>query len=70
MHDLFNNVDSDFATGKSVDLSKPEEPVRQDTEKWLVEELGYKKNRLDIEYRIRAGSKKLKPDITVFRKQI
>ena len=61
-------TDKDYATGKPIDLNKPEEPVRQDTEKWLVEELGYKKSRLDIEHRIRAGSRKLKPDITVFRK--
>ena len=28
-------TDKDYATGKSIDLSKPEEPVRQDTAKWL-----------------------------------
>ena len=61
-------TDKDYATGKPIDLSKPEEPVRQDTEKWLVEELEYKKSRLDIEYRIRAGSRRLKPDIAIFRK--
>lgn len=60
-------VDTDYATGKRIDLSKPEEPVRQDTEKWLVEELGYAKSRLDIEYPVRAGSRRLKPDIIVFR---
>ena len=63
-------MDKDYATGKSIDLSKPEEPVRQETEKWLVEELGYEKKRLDIEYRIRAGSQRLRPDIIIFRKQI
>ena len=62
--------DKDYATGKSIDLSKPEEPVRQDTEKWLVKGLGYDKNRLDINYRIRAGSRKIKPDITIFRSEI
>ena len=70
MNDLFDNINSDFATGKSIDLSKPEEPVRQDTERWLVEQLGYEKNRLDIEYRIRAGSRTVKPDITIFRKPL
>ena len=69
MNNLFN-IDSDFATGKTIDLSKPEEPVRQDTERWLVDELGYEKNRLDIEYRINVGSRKVRPDITIFRKQI
>ena len=68
MNKAYRRVDKDYATDKPIDLSKPEEPVRQDTEKWLVEELGYEKNRLDIEYRIRAGSRRLKPDITVFRK--
>ena len=68
MNQPYKRNDQDYATGKPIDLSKPEEPVRQDTEKWLVEELGYEKNRLDIEYRIRAGSSRLKPDITVFRK--
>ena len=62
-------IDRDYATGKAVDLSKPEEPVRQDTEKWLVQELRYEKDELDIEYRIRVGSRRLKPDITVFRRQ-
>ncbi len=61
--------DKDYATGKPINLSKPEEPVRQDTERWLVEELQYAKNRLDIEFRIRSGSKKLKPDIIIFRKE-
>lgn len=63
-------MDKDYATGKFVDLNQPEEPVRQDTEKWLVEELGYDKNRLDIDYRIRAGASRLKPDIIVFRTNI
>ena len=68
MNQPYKRNDTDYATGKPINLSKPEEPVRQDTEKWLVEELGYEKNKLDIEYRIRAGSARLKPDITVFRK--
>ena len=68
MNQPYKRNDTDYATGKPVDLSKPEEPVRQDTEKWLVEELEYEKNRLDIDYRIRAGSRRLKPDISIFRK--
>ena len=62
--------DKDYATGKIVNLSKPEESVRQDTERWLVEELQYRKNRLDIEHRIRSGSRKVRPDIVVFRKPV
>ncbi|MCY4186422.1 MAG: N-6 DNA methylase [Rhodobacteraceae bacterium] len=61
--------DKDFCTGKSVDFSKPEEPVRQETEKWLVLELGYDKDCMDIELRIRAGSKHLKPDILVLNRK-
>lgn len=68
MNNSYKHVDTDYATGKPINLSKPEEPVRQDTERWLVEELQYDKDRLDIEYRIRAGSRRLKPDITIFRK--
>ncbi len=68
MNNSYRRVDNDYATGKPIDLSKPEEPVRQETEKWLVEELAYHKNRLDIEFPIRAGSRKLKPDIIIFRK--
>ncbi len=62
--------DKDYATGKIVNFSKPEESVRQDTERWLVEELQYSKDRLDIEYRIRIGSRKVRPDIIVFRKPV
>lgn len=62
--------DKDYATGKKVNLSKSEESVRQDTERWLVEELQYSKDRLDIEYRIRIGSRKVRPDIVVFRKPV
>lgn len=68
MNNSYRTGDKDYATGKPIDLSKPEEPVRQDTEKWLVEELGYERTKLDIEYRIRAGSRRLKPDISIFRK--
>jgi len=57
---------SDFATGKLVD-DKPEERVRQLFEKRLVEEYGYSKNQIDIEFMIQKGSKKIGPaDIVVF----
>ena len=62
---MSNYTDRDFCTGKPVNFSKPEEPVRQETEKWLVLELGYNKDCMDIDPRIRAGSRYLKPDIVV-----
>ena len=46
----------DFATGKSIDLSKPEEVVRQEYECILVESYGYRKTDIDIEVRIPRGS--------------
>ena len=62
-------INRDYATGKPVDLSKPEEKVRQETERWLIDELGYEREQLDIEFSIRAGSKRPRPDITIFRQQ-
>ena len=58
--------DRDYCTDKPVTSSAPEERVRQDTEKWLVSELNYARENIDIEYRIRVGSKWLKADIVVF----
>ena len=46
----------DFATGKLVDLSKPEEGVRQEFERVLVESYNYEKNELDIEVVIPRGT--------------
>ena len=46
----------DFATGKRVDLSKPEEAVRQEYERVLVDDYAYQKSELDIEVRIPRGS--------------
>lgn len=60
--------DKDYATGRKIDLNSPEEPVRQDIEKWLVEELGYSKDNLDIEYSLRIGSKRPRPDIIIFNR--
>ena len=41
-----SNRGRDFATGKPVDLSKPEEPVRQDFEHVLVQSYGYPRMKL------------------------
>ncbi len=51
---------SDYATQKPVDYRKPEEPVRQEYEKILVEDYGYDTNQLDIEVRIARGSKTIR----------
>lgn len=48
----------DYATGKPVDLRKPEEQVRQAYERTLVEEYGYAREQLDIEVHIQRGSRK------------
>ncbi len=47
---------SDYATGKSVNMDSPEEGVRQEYERILVESYAYPKNLLDIEVRIPRGS--------------
>jgi len=47
----------DLVTGKPVDLRKPEEHVRQEYEKILVEDYEYEKAQMDIEVRIQRGSK-------------
>ena len=39
----------DFATGKVVDLGKPEESVRQEFEKYLHQDYGYDTAQMDIE---------------------
>ena len=46
----------DFATGKRVDIGKPEERVRQEQEHVLVESHGYPKDHIDIEVKIPRGS--------------
>lgn len=57
----------DFITGKLV-KSTPEEKVRQSIEHLLVENYGYLKDQMDIEFRIQRGSKKdnEKADIVIF----
>lgn len=46
----------DWATGKPIDPKKPEESVRQEYEKILVEDYGYSKQHLDIEVPIKRGA--------------
>ena len=59
---------ADFATGKPVDLSKPEERVRQEYEESLVFSHGYDKRHLDIEVPIQRGSAaRERADIVVYR---
>lgn len=59
----------DFATGKSVNLSKPEERVRQEYERVLVDDYGYLKNELDIEVSIPRGTGYFpdRADIVIYR---
>ena len=47
----------DLATKKPVDGRKPEEPVRQEYEKTLHDDYGYKYEQLDIEVAIQRGAK-------------
>lgn len=58
----------DFATGKPVDLGKPEEQVRQDFERQLVGGYNYPKSHIDIEVRIPRGSGHFKDraDVVVY----
>jgi type I restriction enzyme M protein len=46
----------------------PEEYVRQTIEKRLVNEHKYPKDRIEIEYTIRVGSRKPRADIVIFPK--
>ena len=46
----------DYATGRRVNLDKPEERVRQEYERALVESYGYLKSEIDIEVRIPRGT--------------
>lgn len=50
----------DLATGKPVDIRKPEESVRQEYEKTLNEDYGYDFNQIDIEANIQRGEKNSK----------
>ena len=57
----------DFITGKPLKYTK-EEAVRQVVEKMLVEDYGYSKEQMDIEFKIQRGSKKgnEEADIVIF----
>ncbi len=48
---------NDLATGKPVDIRKPEEKIRQDYEKVLYEDYDYPLNHMDIEVAIQRGEK-------------
>ena len=59
----------DFITGRWL-KSKPEEGPRQILEKRLVEEYGYSKSQIEIEFPVQKGSKRIGPtDIAVFRNE-
>jgi len=59
----------DFITGRWL-KDKPEEGPRQILERRLVEEYGYSRNQMEIEFLVQKGSKKIGPtDITVFRNE-
>lgn len=62
-------TDRDYATGKLVDFGKPEEKVRQDFERVLVEGYGYRVDEIDIEFFVPRGSGLFpdRADIVVFR---
>jgi len=57
----------DYITGRWL-KDRPEEGPRQILEKRLVEEYGYSKNQIEIEFPVQKGSKRIGPtDIAVFR---
>ena len=58
--------DKCIATGKSIDLSSPEEEVRQEYIEALMEAYGYPKEYLDIEVAITMGSGSRYADIAVY----
>ena len=54
-----------FITGK-LRKDTPEERVRQDVARSLVEEYGYKKEDMDVEFPIKMGRAKKRADIVIF----
>ena len=57
----------DFATGKLIDPSKPEEQVRQEYEKVLHQDFGWPKTCMDIEVPIQRGSSnREKADLIIY----
>jgi len=63
----------DLATGKPVDIRKPEEPVRQEYERILKENYDYDFKQMDIEVNIQRGeqhnikNKNERADIVIFK---
>ncbi len=58
----------DYITGKLVRVRPEEVEARQLFERRLVEEYGYSKDQMEIEFLIQKGSQKIGPaDIVVFR---
>lgn len=59
----------DFVTNRWL-KDRPEEEARQVIQKRLVDEYGYSKSQIDIEFLVQKGSKKIGPtDIAVFRNE-
>ena len=58
---------TDFATGKAIQADKAEEKVRQEYERVLVHDYGYRKSEIDIEVPIpRGSSQKDRADVVVY----
>ena len=60
---------NDYATGRPVNMDKPEEPVRQNYERTLNLDYGYDTAQMDIEVLIKRGSAtpREKADIVVYK---
>lgn len=71
--DLKEGFILDLVTGKKVDFRKPEEKVRQEYEKILLEDYDYKKEQMDIEVEVQRGeknskkNKEEKADIVIYK---
>lgn len=57
-----------FITGK-LRKDTPEERIRQDVARSLVEEYGYNKDDIDIEFSIKMGRARKRIDIVIFEKE-
>jgi len=56
-----------FITGK-LRKNTPEEKIRQDVARSLIEEYGYDKTDIDIEFSIKMGTARKRADIVIFHK--
>ncbi len=56
----------DFIDSKTLRQDKPEEHVRQNIAKRIVNSLGYPKSRVRVEFGIKSGSSKPRLDIAIF----